>query len=36
MDRLAFLLTTLANRLFRPAYDARLQLLEAQIRFEYG
>ena len=33
MDRLNFLLVTLAERLFRPRYDARIQFLEAQIRF---
>ena len=33
MDRLNFLLVTLAERLFRPAHNVRLQILEAQIRF---
>lgn len=33
MDRLTFLLVVLAERLFRPKHDARLQILEAQIRF---
>ena len=33
MDRLSFLLVTLAERLFRPKHNVRLQILEAQIRF---
>ena len=33
MDRLSFLLLTLAERLFRPKHNVRLQILEAQIRF---
>jgi len=33
MDRLNFLLVTLAERLFRPAHNVRLQILEAQIWF---
>ena len=33
MDRLTFLLLTLAERLFRPKHNVRLQILEAQIRF---
>ena len=33
MDWLSFLLVSLAERLFRPRYNVRLQILEAQIRF---
>ncbi len=33
MDQLSFLLVVLAERLFRRKHDARLQMLEAQIRF---
>ena len=32
MDRLSFLLVTLAERLFRPKHNVRLQILQAQIR----